>query len=100
MIDFERLYDALYELPAGQSYQLLSQGKLKYQIIKDKDFVQGDENNLVTIILIDNNEEIASTNDIHINDLNLEDLYEDKLVMYSHTTDKEITGRDYLRQTP
>lgn len=100
MIDFERLYDALYELPAGQSYQLLSQGKLKYQIIKDKDFVQGDENNLVTIILIDNNEGIASTNDIHINDLNLEDLYEDKLVMYSHTTGKEMTGRDYLRQTP
>ena len=100
MIDFDALYDTLYALPAGQSYQLLSQGKLKYQIIKDKDFVQGDENNLVTIILIDNNEGIASTNDIHINDLSLEDLYEDKLVMYSHTTDKEMTGRDYLRQTP
>ena len=98
MIDFEQLYNTIYELPAGQSYQLLSHGKLKYQIIKDKDFVQGDENNLVTIILIDNNEGIASTNDIHINDLNLEDLYEDKLVMYSHTTDKEMTGRDYLKQ--
>ena len=98
MIDFDVLYDTLYSLPAGQSYQMLSQGRLKYKIIKDKDFVQGDENNIVMVILLDEDNGIASTNDIHIHDLNLEDLYEDKLVMYSHATDKEMTGRDYIKQ--
>ena len=95
-MDLTAFYDELYNLPAGKKAYMKSRRGQQYAFLKDSDYIQGDEYNILTIFLLSpEGRGVASTNDIHISDLDLEAVYEDTLPLISHRDEKEITGRQY-----
>ena len=93
-MELTAVYDELYNLPAGKKAYMRSRRGQQYAFLKDSEYIQGDEGNILNIFLLSpEGRGVASTNDVHILDLDLEAVYEDTLPLLSHRDEKEITGR-------
>ena len=111
--DLNEIYDKIYDLKAGETLELTSQGGLRYVITKDslyqdkesyrrddpeltdEELSDPDFGNLVTIEAFDGDKSILNSEDVHVIDLDMEALYEDETSLFDEQGE-EITGKDWL----
>lgn len=111
--DLNEIYDKIYDLKAGETLELTSQGGLRYVITKDslyqdkesyrrddpeltdEELSDPDFGNLVTIEAFDGDKSILNSEDVHVIDLDMEALYEDETSLFDEQGE-EITGKEWL----
>ncbi len=111
--ELNELYDKIYDLKAGETLELTSQGGLRYVITKDslyqdkesyrrddpeltdEELSDPDFGNLVTIEAFEGDKFILNSEDVHVIDLDVEALYEDETSLFDEQGE-EITGKEWL----
>ena len=114
----DKLWTDLYALPAGKTMRMTSQSGLTYEFLKNEEYgdyeafkrdnpdvpeetFDSDYGNLVNVFLInekDPEHALASSDDVHVLDLDLNKVYEDEFLMISHETEMTVTGKDFLEK--
>ena len=116
--NIDKLWTDLYALPAGKTMRMTSQNGLTYEFSKNQEYgdyeafkrdnpdvpeetFDSDYGNLVNVFLInekDPEHALASSDDVHVLDLDLNEVYEDEFLMISHETEMTVTGKDFLEK--
>ena len=108
-----KAWDQVYDLPAGETLEFTSKNGLTYKITKDsiygdkeayremdpeltdEELSDPDFGNLVTVEVYDGDKLILSSDDVHVLDLNVKDVYEDEMKLIDND-ENEMTGKEWL----